>query len=386
MVDEVGGTVGVLLGAFVVVGFLQCPMDKAVFGIHDGSLAVFLRFLKDAGGGLVTHAQYVFSYVKCLDVFLCLFVLLKEFDGKIACGIARTGLAVFLHFFLHHVDGRFNVFPMVDMDMSRHRLVGTWTMGIVVGMVAAMRVLVILVPFLDFRGYLGVDVAVFVDEVHPLIDVDDDMEQEVDTTPTLENRRYHRHTEKLTQFVEVDVVAPALGFIIHIECADHTHIHVYQLCGEIEVALQVARIDDIDHHVGGRFYELSAHVEFFRAIGRQRICSWQVDKAELIPLVLRATFLRVHSHARVVAHSLMSAGGEIEQGCLATIGISYQCHIDVPSSLSCSIMQLAFGDDDIFCLGLGEIDVLPVEFAAALQVFRLSFRDNLYHLGLVVPQ
>ena len=47
---------------------------------------------------------------------------------------------------LYLADTMLYLVAMVDMDMSRHRLVGTWTMGIVVGMVAAMLDLLFALP------------------------------------------------------------------------------------------------------------------------------------------------------------------------------------------------------------------------------------------------
>ncbi len=40
-------------------------------------------------------------------------------------------------------------------------------------------------------------------------------------------------------------------------------------------------------------------------------------------------FLGVHGDARVVAHMLMGAGGDVEQGGLAAVGVSHQRHADV---------------------------------------------------------
>ena len=46
----------------------------------------------------------------------------------------------------------------------------------------------------------------------------------------------------------------------------HIYVHIYQLCGEIEIALQVAGVDNVDDDIRRMLDELLAHIEFCRRI------------------------------------------------------------------------------------------------------------------------
>ena len=76
-----------------------------------------------------------------------------------------------------------------------------------------------------------------------LVEFDDGLEEIIHASAIGEDCRNHRDTEEFAQLVVVDVIATFLGFIKHVEGADHADVHVYQLGGEIEVALQIAGID-----------------------------------------------------------------------------------------------------------------------------------------------
>ena len=180
-------------------------------------------------------------------------------------------------------------------------------MGIVVGMVATMGVLIVFLPCLTLSGDLRVDVSVLVYEVHALVDVDDDVKEQIHTAPRLENGGNHGNTKQLPQFVEIDVVAAALSLVIHVESAYHTHVHVHQLGRKVKVALQIAGIYHIDHHIGWRLDDLLAYIQFLGTIGRKRIGAWKVNKVEFVALVMGMPFLGVNRHSRVVAHTLMGS-------------------------------------------------------------------------------
>ena len=57
-----------------------------------------------------------------------------------------------------------------------------------------------------------------------------------------------------------------------------------RLGGEIEVALQVAGVDDVDDDVGVLLYDVFSHVELFGRVCGERIGARQVDEGEVIPL------------------------------------------------------------------------------------------------------
>ena len=78
------------------------------------------------------------------------------------------------------------------------------------------RFAVLFVPLLDTFGYFGVEIAVGVEEVEALVHINNDMEQQFDTTSSGESSRNHRHAEQLAQFCIVDIISTFLSLIEHI--------------------------------------------------------------------------------------------------------------------------------------------------------------------------
>ena len=78
-------------------------------------------------------------------------------------------------------------------------------------------------------------------------------------------------------------------------------MHIYKLTREVQVALQIAGVDDVDDDVRGLLYYLFANIEFLRGVGRQGLGAWKVYYVELLTLKGGVPFLCVYRHARVVA-------------------------------------------------------------------------------------
>ena len=60
------------------------------------------------------------------------------------------------------------------------------------------------------------------------------------------------------------MITASLVLVVHVEGADETHVQVYELCRQVEVALEVRSIDDVDDHVGLFIGKMTTDVEFFR--------------------------------------------------------------------------------------------------------------------------
>ena len=96
-----------------------------------------------------------------------------------------------------------------------------------------------------------------------LVYLDDGSEEFFHTLAALKRSGYHRHTEKTTECVEIEMVATTLEFVVHVQGADHADVHVDKLGGEVEIALDVGGIDHVDDHVGHLFCEMFTHIELF---------------------------------------------------------------------------------------------------------------------------
>ena len=66
----------------------------------------------------------------------------------------------------------------------------------------------------------------------------------------------------------VELISVSFQFIVHVEGDDHTHIHVDQLAGQIQITFQVGSIDYINHDIRLFFIQVLANVELFRSVSR----------------------------------------------------------------------------------------------------------------------
>ena len=215
-----GGAVGVGVVPSGVARLLQRAVDKTVLGIHDGSLAVIAGLLFHTCGSLVSVAQYLCRIGERADVVFGIGIAFEQFDGQIACGVAVSQILGLLQMILYLVYAVLYLVSVVDVQMTVVRIIALGT----------------------------------------LVHGDDSAEEFVHTPAVGEDCRHHRCAEEPAQRVAVYVVAPLLCLVVHVEGTDHADMHVYELCSEIEVALQVAGINDVDDHVGGLVYELPAYI------------------------------------------------------------------------------------------------------------------------------
>ena len=215
-----------------------------------------------------------------------------------------------------------------------------------------------------------------------LVHLDDGAEEVLHASSALERCGHERHAEERAQRGQVDAVAALLKLVVHVQRADHRHIHVHQLRGEVEVALQIGGIDHVDDHVGHLLHQMSPDVELLGRVARQRVGAGQVGQPELIAEVRGCALGRVDGHAAVVAYMGMGAAGVVEQRCLATIGVAHQRHVDDAALAQCLVAQVV-----VFVLyrqlacGLGLGAVLLTE-----HLLPLLLRGYLDELGLLAAQ
>ncbi len=153
---------------------------------------------------------------------LGILVVLQEFDAEVSGGVALADAVICLQILLDMFDAVFYLMSMVDVDMAIVRI--------------------------------GVLLA--------LIELDDGIEELVHASTVGKDGRNHGESEELAELVVVDVVATFLSLVKHVEGAHHADVHVYQLGGEVEIALQIAGVDDVDDDIWSVLHELLAHIEF----------------------------------------------------------------------------------------------------------------------------
>ena len=193
----------------------------------------------------------------------------------------------------------------------------------------------------------------------------------------------------------VKFVTARLHLVIHIERAHHAQVHVDQLGGEVEVALDVAGIKHVDDHVGGVVNDLLADIKLFGTVGRKRVGAGEVDKMEAVALEVSIAVLGVDRHARVVAHPLVGTRGKVEERRLSAVRVAHKGHVDGAAAVHGYGAQLLVGDG-LAVLGSGAAFLQPnLPGAAALGLVRLLtglhplgllHGNNLDHLGLVMAE
>ena len=322
-------------------------LNEGIFRIHDcgfsGDVHQFIYPLL-----LLESCRYDFiPVIKSLDDFLNVLVILKILDGKIAGGVFESYLLVFLNQKLDAVYALFNFCSVVDVYVT-----------------AQLRCI-------------------------PLIYLDDSVEELRNAFPAAADCRDNRESEKMTEGLYVKLVLLRPELVIHVQGHDDPQVHVNQLGRKIEVALEIGCIHHIHHDIGKVFYEVAADIELLRAVGRERICPGKVDKGEFVAPVLEIALFRVDGHSAVVAHMLMAAGSDVEEGCLAAVGIADQSD---PDHLAAFGRQMPHFLLDV-CIFLPRLHVIAFGrlnrrkgFLCRHHLLGLGLAYHLYFLRLLAPQ
>ena len=72
-----------------------------------------------------------------------------------------------------------------------------------------------------------------------LIDLNHGTEKFLESPTRLKRRRNHGHAKERRERGDIQFITTALELIVHIQGAHHAHVHINQLGGEIQVALQI---------------------------------------------------------------------------------------------------------------------------------------------------
>ena len=139
------------------------------------------------------------------------------------------------------------------------------------------------------------------------------------------HQTHDRAAKFLGKGLKVDVDLAVLGDVEHVDRHEHGHAHFDELRGQIQVALKVGGVDDVDD--GLRFVRedvVARDALVFARVGRRRnrINTRQVDDFDLFALALKGADELVDRHARPVAHLLMSPREGVEKRRLAAVGIA----------------------------------------------------------------
>ena len=108
------------------------------------------------------------------------------------------------------------------------------------------------------------------------------LEQLLDTL-VLKGRDHHnRAAELLGKLVRVDLVAVLLDQIGHVEGDDHGQAGLDDLKRQVQVALEVGGIDNLDDNIGLAAHEVIARALLLGAVGGKRVDAGEVRDGNVL--------------------------------------------------------------------------------------------------------
>ena len=133
--------------------------------------------------------------------------------------------------------------------------------------------------------------------------------------------------QSLADAREVDRVAVFLDDVHHVDRNHHRQSEFGQLRREVEVALDVRAVDDVQDRVGVLLDEELARDLLLEGVRRERIDARQVLDDDVL-MSFQDAFLLLDGDARPVADVLVRSRERIEERRLTRIGVSGQGNLD----------------------------------------------------------
>ena len=132
---------------------------------------------------------------------------------------------------------------------------------------------------------------------------------------------HHLAAERVAQLLEVDLVAVLAHDVYHVHGHHRRYAQLDELRGQIEVALYVRAVHDVDDGVRLFVHQVFAGHDLLQRVGGERIDAGQVLYDDVLR-ALEAPFLFLHRHAGPVAHALVGAGEAVEHRGLAAVRVA----------------------------------------------------------------
>ena len=136
--------------------------------------------------------------------------------------------------------------------------------------------------------------------------------------------RHNGNPEFPTHFFDINGTAVGTHLVHHIQCEYHRNVQLEQLHGQIQVALNVGSVRDIDDTIRFLVQDVIAGDNLLLRIGAQRIDPRQVDD-RAIRLSADLPDLLLHRHAREVADMATHPRQGIEKRGFPAVLVSGKC-------------------------------------------------------------
>ena len=131
----------------------------------------------------------------------------------------------------------------------------------------------------------------------------------------------------LPELLNVNVVTVLTNQIHHVDCNYDRNSDLNQLCGQIQVTLNICSVNDIQDCIRLLVYDVVTGYHFLKRVRTQGINTRKVLDDDVL-MLLQASFLFLDRNARPVSDILVAAGQIVEQGCLAAVRVAGQCDFD----------------------------------------------------------
>jgi len=136
--------------------------------------------------------------------------------------------------------------------------------------------------------------------------------------------RNHGATEQGAHQFQVEFESVGGGLVAHVQRENERHAHFRQLRGQMQVALQVRRVDHLDHDAGTLRQDFVAGDGFLGRSGQEAVDAGQIHHFDRAAGARETGGLLFDGHAGIVAHVLVGAGDPIEQARLAAVRVARQ--------------------------------------------------------------
>ena len=184
-----------------------------------------------------------------------------------------------------------------------------------------------------------------------LIDLDDRVEQLGDSFPVSADCRHYRHSEQVSECLDVESVSFFAQLVIHVQGHYHAQVHVYDLGGEVEVPFQIGRVHHVHYHIRHFLYEVAPDIKLLGTVCRQGICPRKVHQDELVSAVFELAFLGVDGHSAVVPYMLVASRSDVEKRSLAAVRVPHQGNADDVPAFLCQMLHLFFQHPGLLAVG-----------------------------------
>ena len=130
------------------------------------------------------------------------------------------------------------------------------------------------------------------------------------------------------QLLDVDLVAVLLDDIHHVDGDDDRDAQLGQLRGEVEVALEVGAVDDVQDGIRALRDQIVTGDDFLQRVRRKGIDTGKVHDDDVL-MLLKPAFLLLDGDAGPVANELVRARQGVEQRCFAAVRIAREGNFDL---------------------------------------------------------